>query len=395
MINKTVLISGAGIAGSTLAYWLARRGFTPTVVEHSRSVRSSGNPVDVRGEAVDVAEQMGVLAELHESATQVTGLRFVNRTGAQVAHLDLKPAIRASGAREVEVPRADLARVLLEVGRNEAEFIFDESITSLVQDDDGVDVRLSSGAERRFDLVIGADGLHSGVRNLAFGAAHEAVHYQGLFVGTLPLGPDSVVADRHEVEMYNEPGISASIHPGAGKPIAAFIFRSPERPDFDHRDTVQHKAILSEHYSEAGWQVPALLKLAQAADEFYFDAVSQVRLKSWSLGRVALLGDAASSVSLFGEGSSLAIIGAATLAETLASHSDHTSAFDSYERTHRALVEPKQRGVRQAARLLVPSSRVGIASRNAAVRIVATASRASRLLRPGSRASSTPVGHRS
>lgn len=367
MAAPTVLISGAGIAGSTLAFWLARRGFTVTVVERDQGVRSSGNPVDVRAAAVDVAVAMGVLPQLADLSTRVETLSFVDERGRRKARLDIRPHDRAGGGREVEVPRSDLARVLLEAGRQQAEFVFDESITALRQDAGGVDVTLASGVERRFDLVVGSDGMHSAIRRLTFGPEHDFVRYLALFVGTLALGLP--LGDSTEVVMYNAPGRSASVHPVSGNPLAAFIFRSPERKDFDHRDVALHKRMLAETYTGDGWRVPELLEQLRDTDDLYFDAVNQVRIPKCSNGRVVVLGDAASSVSLFGEGSSPAMIGAANLAEALAEHPDPTVAFSRFEAEHRPRILAKQRFGTLAARLIVPATRPGLVLRNAAARL--------------------------
>jgi 2-polyprenyl-6-methoxyphenol hydroxylase-like FAD-dependent oxidoreductase len=382
-MQRTVLISGAGVAGSTLAYWLARHGFHPTVVERAQGLRSSGNPVDVRGPAVLVAEAMGVMPRLRAAATEVTGLSFVNARGRRVGHVNMGALRTASGSREVELPRADLASILFEAGREHAEVLFDDSIASLHQQAGGVDVTFERATPRRFDLVIGADGLHSVTRRLAFGADADYISHTGLYVATTPF--DGPVDDRHDILMHNDPGRAVSIHPARGKPIAAFIFRLPAVPGFDYRDTEQHKRIVIDAYAGGSWRIPELLDRVRAADDLYFDSVSQVRLPKWSTGRLALLGDAASCVSLFGEGSSLAMAGAATLAEALAaSPDDPQAAFRRYETRHRLLVEPKQGAIGMASALMVPASRTGIVARNLATRtwpVMAAAQWAARQVR--------------
>ncbi|GAA3059927.1 FAD-dependent monooxygenase [Streptomyces glomeratus] len=365
--HQTVLISGAGIAGTTLAYWLARHGFRPTVVERSAGLRSSGNPVDVRGPAVEVAERMGVMPRLREAATQVTALSFVNGSGRQVGRVNMRALQRASDSREVEVTRTDLAAILYEASRDSAEFLFGDTMTALRQDGDGVQVTFEKAAPRRFDLVIGADGLHSTTRRLAFGPESEYVRHMGLYVATLPL--DGPADTMREVVIHNAPGRMASIHPVHGRALAAFIFRHPEVAGFDHRDLAQHRGILTDSYADDGWRVPELLEQARVAEDFWFDSVSQVRLESWTNGRVTLLGDAASSVSLFGDGSTLAMAGAHTLAEELAAApADAHAAFARYEARHRTLVDPRQGNVTTAAALMVPATRAGVVARNAASR---------------------------
>ena len=368
MSDRTVLISGAGIAGSTLAYWLARHGFRPTVVEYARGLRSSGNPVDVRGPAMKVAERMGLMPRLRAADSNVTDMRFVNGAGRHVGRINLRAFQASAGEREPEVPRADLASILLEASRDDAEFLWNDTIVSLDQDEDGVDVTFDRAEPRRFDLVIGADGLHSAVRRLAFGPETGFIHHMGIYVATLPI--DGPVDNDRDVILYNSPGRMVSVHPSRGSAIAAFMFRSPALPGFDHRDTEQHKGFVTSAFAEDSWRVPELLRHVRAAEDIYFDSVSQVRLPRWSNGRVAVLGDAASCLSLFGDGSTLAIAGAHTLAEELAaSRTDPQAAFRRYESRHRTLVDPKVGGFDSAASLLIPATRRGITARNLATRL--------------------------
>ncbi|RAX43991.1 monooxygenase [Arthrobacter sp. AQ5-06] len=360
MGQRTVLICGAGIAGPTLAYWLARHGFQPTVVERAQALRSSGSPVDVHGAATEVARRMGILPRLHEAATNAPRLAFVTASGRRVGPLRLG---RPRGD-DVEIPRADLAAILCESSRDEAEFLFGDSITALRADDDGVDVTFKRAAPRRFDLVVGADGLHSTVRALAFGPENGFVRHLGLYIATLSLGRPA--ADPATVLMYNQPGLSLTIHPVRGTAGAGFIFRGP--PGLDYRDTRTQQRIVLDAYTAHDWPVPELPDLPEqvlTAKDLYFDSVSQVLLPGWSRGRVTLLGDAASCVSLFGDGSSLAMTGAATLAEAMAATPDDpTAALRRYESRHRKLANSRQRGHVLAAALLVPATRAGLLARN-------------------------------
>ncbi|WP_213454620.1 FAD-dependent monooxygenase [Rhizomonospora bruguierae] len=365
---RKVLISGAGVAGPTLAYWLARAGFRPTVVERATGQRSSGNPVDVRGPALPVVEQMGLVEALRAAATQTAGVRFVDSSGRLSRRISMPATRSPAGTSEVEVPRADLARILHRAARDDAEFVYDDTITRFDQDPGGVDVTFERGPARRFDLVVGADGLHSVVRRLAFGPERDFVRHLGIYVATTPLGepPD----EPHDVLLHNTPGRLVAVHPVRGEAGVAFIFRHPVIPDFDYRDSAQHRRILAEAYAgERGWRVPELLARAQRTEDLYFDAVCKVVLPSWSAGRVVLLGDAAASVSLLGDGSSMAIAGARTLAAALA-ESDHVAAFRRYEAEHRRRTDPRKRGARLAAAMLIPKSRAGLATRNAMARLL-------------------------
>ncbi|MEV6800277.1 FAD-dependent monooxygenase [Micromonospora rifamycinica] len=367
---RTALISGAGVAGPTLAYWLARAGWRPTVVERASGLRSSGNPVDVRGAALPVVERMGVVDALRAAATHATGLRIVDSAGRPGRPVSMTTRRSPAGTPEIEVPRADLARILCGAARDDAEFIYDDTVTRLDQDPGGVDVTFAAGPARRFDLVVGADGLHSTVRRLAFGPERDIARHLGFYVATTPLGEPP--EHPHHVLLHNTPGRLVAVHPVRGEAGVAFIFRHPAVPGFDHTDTGQHRRILTGAYAgERGWRVPELLDRARQAADLYFDAVTRVRLPSWSVGRVVLLGDAAASVSLFGDGSSLAIAGARTLAAALA-EGEPGPALRRYEAAHRRQTDARGRSAGLVATMLVPKSRPGIAVRNTLARLLPT-----------------------
>jgi 2-polyprenyl-6-methoxyphenol hydroxylase-like FAD-dependent oxidoreductase len=358
----SVLISGAGIAGATLAALLGRAGHQVTVVERDQGVRSSGNPVDVRKGAYELAQQLGILTRLRDAGTKVRELIFVDDAGRRVASI----RTRQTEDREVEVPRSDLSAILIEAGRQEAEFLFDEMITTLHPDDRGVDVTFERMAARRFDLVVGADGIHSAVRRLAFGPETDFAEHLGMYVATARLG---VPMERDDVViMHNEPGTAVALHPGTGLSGVAFLFRS--RTHIDQRDPAAGRQLLRRIYRDVGWRAHELLAGYLAAEDTYFDSVTRIRMASWSRGRVTLIGDAASCVSLFGDGSSSAMEGAATLAASLgtSAHDVH-AALARYESLHRVIIRPRQRVVWIASHLLIPRSGVGITLRDQALKI--------------------------
>jgi 2-polyprenyl-6-methoxyphenol hydroxylase-like FAD-dependent oxidoreductase len=292
----------------------------------------------------------------------VRELIFVDAAGRQVASM----RTRQSEDREVEVPRADLSAILVDAGRETAEFLFDEMINELHPDARGVEVIFDQTAPRRFDLVVGADGIHSAVRRLAFGPEADFVKHLGMYVATAEVG---VTLERDDtVIMHNEPGTAVALHPGTGSSLAAFIFRSRAR--IDHRDRDAVERLLKQTYRRTGWRAEELLAAYLAADDVYFDSVSRIRLPSWSHGRITLLGDAASCVSLFGDGSSSAMEGAATLAEWLTSSpNDIPAALAQYESAHRVATRPRQRGVQIASHLLIPRSRLEMTLRDQVLRI--------------------------
>jgi 2-polyprenyl-6-methoxyphenol hydroxylase-like FAD-dependent oxidoreductase len=376
-MSKTALVSGAGVAGSTLAYWLNRRGFDVTVVERAAGQRSSGNPVDVKGPAVAVAQKMGIMPRLRAAGSNVSQMTFVNSSGRNVARMGLAAFGGDAGDLEVEIPRAELASILLATARNEAEFLWGDTITGMDNHADGVDVTFEKAASRRFDIVVGADGLHSVVRRLTFGDESGFTRHMGMYVATLRI--DEPFGSDREVIIYNTPGRAVSVHPTGDHATAAFIFRHGQVPDLDHRDSRMHKRLVADAFTGAGWRVPELLGKVMESDDLYFDAVSQVRLPSWSQRRVAVVGDAASCLSLFGDGSTLAMAGAYTLATELGQWAGRgepspRDAFTRYEAAHRAVVAPKLNGYRLGAAMLLPATRAGILTRNTIARVATTAS---------------------
>jgi len=360
---RKALISGAGIAGATAAYWLAKAGFDVTIVEQASNIRSSGSPVDVRGPAVEVAERMGVMARIRDADTRVHDMVFVNSRGRAVSRVDMRTTWAEPA--DVELPRGDLAAILRDAVPDDVEVQFGNSVQALVQDAEGVTAEFASGPARRFDLVLGADGAHSGVRALAFGPEADYLKHLGVYVATLPLDGETGT----DFVMYNTPGRAVAIHPAKGRPIAAFMFRAPQIPQFDHRDLEQHKRLLCDAYAGGGWRVPELLDRVRAADDLYFDSVSRIQVPAWSRGRIGLVGDAASCVSLFGDGSSLAMIGAFTVADSL--NGDIPAGLRAYEARHRPQRAAKENSVAYATRLLIPATSAGIAVRNLLVPLAA------------------------
>jgi len=361
MRMRRALISGNGIAGASIAYWLVRAGWEVTIVERAAALRSSG-PVDVRGDAVAALRAMGCYEELRALSTGATDVEFVDRAGRRVGGFAIEPSSRTG---DFEIARQDLAQGLARAAAG-AQILWGNSIVEARQDHDGVDALLASGARLRSDVVIAADGLHSAMRQLVVGPEDSVVAPLGMWIATLPC--PIAAGDGVTVRVYNEPGRMASLHPAGGHPGAALMLRDKPREDWDMHDPHDQKAFLASAFAGAGWLVPSILECAARTDDLYFDAVSRVRVSRWWNGRIVLLGDAASSVTIFGDGSSMAIAGAWELARALERHADVADAFDAYERAHRRRVEPRQRRVQLAAHFLVPASRPGLTARNAFLR---------------------------
>lgn len=357
----TVLISGASIAGPSLALWLSRYGFHSTVVEIAPALRVGGNAVDFRGDVhLPVLAKMGVLEDLRRVQTGGTAMRFVDRHGR--VRMELPPEF-AGG--ELEVLRGDLAQVLYEHTRDTTEYIFGDSIIAVTETPHGVDVVFASGVRRRFDLVIGGDGVHSAVRRLAFGPEHRYVSHQGYYVAAWDV-PNHLGLGRDRLH-YNEPGRMISVggdHRDPAKATAFAAFASPVL-DFDRGDRTAHEQLLGEVFAGMGWHTSQLLAALGSAPELYFDAICRVDIEPWARGRVALLGDAAWGATIGGMGNGTAVVGAYVLAgELAAAGGDHRTAFTSYQRLLRDFVRRCQDTGDGTGRFLAPRRAATIWLRN-------------------------------
>lgn len=370
MRNTDILISGAGVAGPALAYWLRRAGFTVTVVERAPAPRPGGQTVDLRGAGRTVIERMGLMDRARADSVDQRGLAFVGASGRITARM---PADSFGGEgiiSEIEILRGDLGRLLYEATLPDTEYLFDDTVTGLAEDADGVTVTFEKAAPRRFGLVVGADGPHSVVRALAFGPEREFVHPLGLYTAWFTV-TDDLDLDNWCL-MHNAPGgLVASARPGRlpGEIKAGLSFRSPPIA-YDRRDIAAQQELLARRFDGVGWETPRLLRAMRTASDFFFDSMGQVRLEHWSRGRVALLGDAGYCASpLTGLGTSLALVGAYVLAgELAAADGDHRIAFRRYDEVMRPYVDQAQQLPPRGASGYAPSGRLGILLRDLSMR---------------------------
>lgn len=344
MRNKDILISGGSIAGPALAYWLSRYGFNTTLVERAPAPRPGGQTVDLRGAGRTVVERMGLMERVRELCLDQRGIALVNAEGRPTAEMPTDLFGGEGIVSEIEILRGDLGQVLYEASAQRTEYVFDDTITGLTQDTTGVDVTFEKSAPRRFDMVVGADGLHSVVRGLAFGPESRFVRplgcYTTWFTAKVDLDLDGWYL------MYNAPGgLVTSARPGRlpDEIKVGLSFRS-DAVAYDRKNIAQQKDIVAERFAGAGWETPRLLDAMRTAPDFFFESMGQVHLERWSSGRAVVLGDAGyCPTPLTGLGTSLALVGAYVLAgELAAANGDHTVAFDRYEQIMRPYVTKSQ-----------------------------------------------------
>ncbi|EXG82984.1 FAD-dependent monooxygenase [Cryptosporangium arvum] len=361
----SVLVSGASIAGPTVAYWLRRYGFDVTIVEKADALRGGGYPIDIRGTALGVVDRMGLLPGLRDAHVDTRRISFLNPDGSLLTSLNPVTLTKSENA-DLEIRRGDLTTMLYDTIRDDVEILFTDSIAAI----DDREVRFESGARRTFDLVIGADGLHSRTRGLILGPEEQYHRYIGYsFAG---FGMPNRLGLSHEGVMWNVPGRAAALFAVGDTPasVHAFLnFSLPEPPLDAHRDPAAQRRLIESVFTDQEWEIPAMLDAMRASDDLFFDVVSQIHLPRWSQGRVALVGDAAYAPSfLTGQGSSLALVGAYVLAGELAAHTDHTAAFTAYEKSMRDFVEVNQAQVTAGEATMFPSTAATLERRNTMLR---------------------------
>jgi 2-polyprenyl-6-methoxyphenol hydroxylase-like FAD-dependent oxidoreductase len=373
MSSKSVLISGLGIAGPTLAYWLSERRYSPTIVERAPCPRAGGYVIDFWGRGYDVAERMGLLGDLRSVGYDIQELRLVDSHGRGIGGFGVDVFRGLTAGRYVSLPRSDLSRLIYGKIESRCEVIFDDSTASFDQDGDGVDVAFERAPARRFDLVVGADGLHSKVRELVFGGEEHFTKYLGYRVAAF------------EAEGYRPRDELVYVsHSVPGKQVARFALRddrtlfllifAADRPmRAGPRDLSAQKAALRGEFDQVGWECPRILTLLDDCKDVYVDDVAQIYMDAWTRGRIALLGDAASCPSLLaGQGSALAMLAAYVLAGELGESGEEPQpGLQRYERRLRPFMTAKQKAAAQFSRSFAPKTPFGLFVRNAMTKALA------------------------
>ncbi|HEY2222867.1 FAD-dependent monooxygenase [Actinomycetospora sp.] len=359
MSGSRVLVAGASIAGPALAHWLRRRGAAVTVVERAPELRPGGQAVDARGVAKEVIRRMGLDAAVRAACTETTGAHTVDADGNVLQTFRADDEGGDGYISEIEILRGDLSRVLHDDTRDGVEYVFGDRIAELTQDADGVDVAFAGGDRRRFDLVIGADGLHSSLRAMVFGPRERFVRHLGHVLAFYSV-PNEFGLDRWLID-YQESGSgrSAGLRPiqDATRAMAMFSFPAADF-DVDHRDVPAQKQLLRDRMAGLGWSTQRILAHLDDTPDFYLDQVAQVMMDRWSNGRVGLLGDAACSSSpMSGQGTGIALVGAYLLAGELAAAGwDPEAGFAGYEERMRPFVEANQEIGRMNAHSRIPGA---------------------------------------
>ena len=355
-----ILISGASVAGPVLAYWLHRYGFEPTVVERTPAIRHGlgGHAVDLFGPAAEVARRMGCWDAIDAARTRIESMT-IERFGKRPVHIDLSRLYAGISGSHVEILRGELTKILYDATRDTVEYMFTDSIATLHDDGDGVDVTFDSGSERRFDLVIGADGLHSNVRRLAFGPEESMRRPLGGYLAVYSMPPvfglgDHMLGHLSVGKLCGAYGVHQT-----GQERATFLFRTPHELRYDYRDKDEQKRLLLNEFGDYGWKVPQLLEHLDAAEDFYFDSIAQITLDTWQRGRIGLVGDAGfCPAPAVGGGTSLAMVTAYILAgELAAARSDLPSGLKNYEKAVRRAVDLSRKIGPGAMRGIIPGGR--------------------------------------
>ena len=364
--NKNVLISGASIAGLSAAWWMNKLGYKVTVVELANAPRTAGAAVDIDGDTVEVTKRMGLFEQLKANRLNVEQMEFKNADNVTENTIVLTGEGAEPEHDNIEIERDKFFNIVFKDLEGKVEFMFNNSIAALDEAKDNINATFKDGTRRAFHLVLGCDGMHSAVRRIWFGHEAEYVYYLGAYFAISIV--NKLLVKQKTVQMYNEPGRGVMLNAYNNKTDIIFCFNSDRDIPYDYRNTAQQRQIILNQFAGVGWRTPELLEEIQQADNFYFDKFCQVKMPSWTKGRVALVGDAGYCASpAAGKGASLSISGAAALADSLQKHNgDFEPAFAHYNKHLRPFIEEVQAAAELNVREnFIPRTEEAIRLRNA------------------------------
>jgi 2-polyprenyl-6-methoxyphenol hydroxylase-like FAD-dependent oxidoreductase len=364
--DKKVLISGASFAGLSAAYWMNRSGYKVTIVEVAAGLRKGGTPVDIRENTVDIVKRMGIYEQIRSNRLHMEKIEFKNADDITERSRVLGNETDETNSEEFEIERDVLLNILFNTIKNDVEFIFGDSVTALNETADDMQVTFKNGPKRAFDLVFGCDGLHSGVRKIWFGHEAEYLHFLQVYFSITIV--NKLLIKQNTSQMFNVPGKTVMLNAYNNKTDIVLCFFSEEEIPYNYRDEEQQRKIIFDQFTGGSWRTPELLEEVRNSETFYFDKLCQIRMPSWTKGRVALVGDAGYCASpAAGMGGSLAIHGAAALADAFQKHEgDFEAAFLDYNQSLRPFIEEVQEGsVKFGLEMLVPGTEEAIRERNA------------------------------
>ncbi len=362
--KQKVLISGASFAGLCTAYWMNKLGYQVTIVETARSIKKGGTPVNIMGQTIGVIKRMGLFEQVVANQIIMQGSEFKNADDVTVRQ-ELGRQNHPEREEEYEIERDVLLNLLYGTVKNDVEFIYDDSITGLKETGNYVTATFKRQPDQNFSLVFGCDGIHSVVRKLWFGPEAKYSHFLGAYFSISIV--DRLLIPEFSMQLYSEPGKSVMLNAYNGKTDICLAFTSEQEIIYDYRNEQQKRSLIIEAFKNVGWRTPELLREVEQCNTFYFDKLCQLKMPSWTKGRVALVGDAGYCPSpAAGRGGSIAIDGAAALAEAFEKYpADVEQAFQYYNQSFRPFVEEVQTGVTDfALDILLPKTQEAIEQRN-------------------------------
>lgn len=364
--EKRVLISGASMAGLSTAWWMNSIGYKVTVVEMAGAPRTNGSAIDLKGNTINTVKRMGLFEPFKAARLGVEKIEIKDAGDVTINSVVIKHAGEETSADEIEIERDKFVSVMMSALKNNISFMFNDTIASLSETENGMQVTFKNGAPQTFHLVLGCDGMHSGVRKLWFGHEQEYAHFMGAYFSLTIVR--KLLVPQNTMQMYNTPGKSIMLNAYNGKTDIIFCFLSQTEIPYDYRNMEEQKRTIVKQFEEQNWRAAELLEEIQHSDNFYFDKFCQVRMPSWTKGRVALIGDAAYCASpAAGMGASLSLDGAAVLADALEEHNgDFEAAFQTYNKKLRPFIEEVQAtAAANVKETFIPATEEAIEKRNA------------------------------